>query len=79
MSVCRQLKSVFACSLSPVCDGIWLSHCCRRLKKRAAEKVSRPKVNVSAGGRYTVTGQPTVHLHSIHCSFDSGFPVGSRQ
>lgn len=32
-----------------------LSHCCRRLKKRAAEKVSRPKVNVSASGRYTVT------------------------
>lgn len=59
------MNCVLGCRFSPACDGIWLSHCYRRLKKRAAEKVSRAKVNVSAGGRYTV-----------YCSFGSGFPVG---
>lgn len=55
--------SVFARSLSPVCDAIWLSHCCRHLKKRAAEKVSRPKVNVAAGGRYTSPAGNQTHRH----------------
>lgn len=54
-------KCVFISVSSPVCDGLWLSHCCRRLNKRGVDKVSRPKVHGPAGGRYTA-GQPTVPL-----------------
>ncbi|XP_047467704.1 lysyl oxidase homolog 3B isoform X3 [Mugil cephalus] len=41
----------------------------RRLKKRAAEKVSRPKVNVSAGGRLYLERQKNYfHVHSVACT-----------
>ncbi|XP_030247493.1 lysyl oxidase homolog 3B isoform X3 [Sparus aurata] len=41
----------------------------KRLKKRAAEKVSRPKVNVSAGGRLYLERQKNhFHIHSVACS-----------
>ncbi|MEQ2225451.1 hypothetical protein ILYODFUR_017553 [Ilyodon furcidens] len=51
-------------------------HCYRHLKKRAAERVSGPKVNVSAGGRYTVAGKPTLVCPLLPVVFGSGFPVG---
>ncbi|XP_035850745.1 lysyl oxidase homolog 3B isoform X5 [Sander lucioperca] len=41
----------------------------KRLKKRAAEKVSRPKVNVSAGGRLYLDRQKNhFHIHSVACT-----------
>ncbi|XP_030575069.1 lysyl oxidase homolog 3B isoform X3 [Archocentrus centrarchus] len=41
----------------------------KRLKKRAAEKVSRPKVNVSAGGRLYLERQKNYFfLHSVACT-----------
>ncbi|XP_042244767.1 lysyl oxidase homolog 3B isoform X1 [Thunnus maccoyii] len=41
----------------------------KRLKKRAAEKVSRPKVNVSAGGRlYLERQKSNFHIHSVACT-----------
>uniref|UniRef100_A0A3Q1G3B6 Lysyl oxidase homolog n=1 Tax=Acanthochromis polyacanthus TaxID=80966 RepID=A0A3Q1G3B6_9TELE len=40
----------------------------KRLKKRAAEKLPRPKVNVSAGGRLYLERQKNYfHIHSVAC------------
>lgn len=67
------MSCVFMSLCSLVCDGIWLFHCCRRLKKRGVDKVYRPKVNVSAGGRYTAEEKPLSTSISRVC--DSGFSV----
>ncbi|XP_076605600.1 lysyl oxidase homolog 3B isoform X1 [Chaetodon auriga] len=41
----------------------------KRLKRRAAERVSRPKVNVSAGGRLYLERQKNYfHVHSVACT-----------
>ncbi|XP_026166473.1 lysyl oxidase homolog 3B isoform X1 [Mastacembelus armatus] len=41
----------------------------KRLKKRAAEKVSKPKVKVSAGGRlYLERQKSNFHIHSVACT-----------